>query len=78
MVGQWINEHCNRGANLRGDGKAAYKAFQKWCRDNGHGQPSKTTLTRRLGEVQVQQSPCRKYYTGIELNDEGCRASVSY
>lgn len=78
MVGQWINEHCNRVANLRCDGKAAYKAFQKWCRDNGHAQPSKTTLTRRLGEVQVQQTPCRKYYTGIELNDEGCRASVSY
>lgn len=78
MVGQWINEHCSRGANLRCDGRAGYKAFQKWCRDNGHGQPSKTTLTRRLGEVQVQQTPCRKYYTGIELNDEGCRASVSY
>jgi putative DNA primase/helicase len=78
MVGEWVGDHGRLGIELKCKSKDAYKAFQRWCRDNGHGQPSKTTLTRRLGGVQIKQSPCRNYYLGFELNAEGMKASVAF
>jgi putative DNA primase/helicase len=77
MVGEWISDHCTLGAELKCECTPAYKAFQRWCRDNGHGQPSKTTLTRRLNTANIKQNIGRKYYLGIDLNAAGMRASIA-
>lgn len=77
MVGEWISDHCTLGAELKCGCTTAYKAFQRWCRDNGHGQPSKTTLTRRLNTANIKQNIGRKYYLGFDLNAAGMRASIA-
>lgn len=76
ILGEWVNEHCNLDLQYRCKCTFAYKAFQRWCRDNGHGQPSKTTFTRRLGGLQIKQSSCRKFYVGFELNASGSSAAT--
>lgn len=78
MVGEWISDHCTLGAELKCECTPAYKAFQRWCRDNGHGQPSKTTLTRRLKTANINQILGRRCYQGFELNAEGVKASLAY
>jgi P4 family phage/plasmid primase-like protien len=75
MVGEWVVDHCLRASELKSKSTDAYRAFKRWCYENGHGQPSKTTLTRRLGASHIKQSPCRKYYLGIELNRDGVSAA---
>jgi putative DNA primase/helicase len=77
IIGDWINDHCKVGASLKMKKDEAYRAYQKWCIQNGHRSLAKQRFTRRLGERNYPLLPDKRTMGGLELNPDGAMAALS-
>lgn len=76
IIGEWKSEHCNVGPGCKCAKSDAYQAYRSWAQKNGHGVLSQKRFTRRLKGVDVQDSPDKRSFDGIELNQEGRLAAI--
>jgi phage/plasmid primase, P4 family, C-terminal domain len=77
IIGDWINDHCNLSASLKMRKDEAYRAYQKWCIQNGHHYVAKQRFTRKLGERHYPLLPDKRTIGGLELNPAGAMAAQS-
>lgn len=78
ILGEWIREHCTTGPGLRIKKGDAYRAYVKWCRENGHHPLAQQRFTRRLGDRKFPHLQDKRHIGGLALNQDGVAAAQSW
>lgn len=71
-LGEWFEEHLERGATFTVSKQDVYLAYSSWCKARGHHPLSANKLGRRLAERGIKNLD-RRSYTGVRLTGEWLR-----
>jgi P4 family phage/plasmid primase-like protien len=77
IIGEWIRDHCMTGPGRKTKKDGAYRAYVKWCSQNGHHPLANQRFTRRLGERNYPLLSDKRTIGGLELNQDGVMAAQS-
>ncbi|NPT46160.1 hypothetical protein GNZ12_33535 [Paraburkholderia sp. 1N] len=75
IISEWIRDHCTTGPGLKMKKDEAYRAYVKWCSQNGHRHLAQQRFTRRLGDRKHRLLPDKRTIGGLELNQDGAVAA---
>jgi putative DNA primase/helicase len=78
IMGEWLQDHCNISASGRTDKHSIYRAYQLWNRSRGLGQLAQRRFTKRLSDRGYKLDPGKRNILGLELNNEGRLASLTF
>lgn len=67
IIGEWILDRCNTGPNCSVQKPDLYRAYRRWCEDNGHSPCGQSKLTRRLNERGYHLQKDRRTVGGLNL-----------
>lgn len=68
VLGQWIDEKCELGADKEIGASFAYQDYREWAKFNGFSEMSSNAFGRRLKERFVRKSKNKgKWYIGLAL-----------
>ena len=67
IIGEWILDRCNTGPNCSVQKPDLYRAYRRWCEDNGHSPCGQSKLTRRLNERGYRLQKDRRTVGGLSL-----------
>lgn len=71
LLGEWLDEQCELGANNSHQISQCYSAYSHWARNRGNGVLAQSRLTRRLKDRGILRDPGKRNYVGIKLNELG-------
>lgn len=73
IVQVFVEDMCNRGADLKVSRPAFYRAFKQWSIENGHKLKSSTRVGQELGRLGIyaHKTMGEYVYDGIALTTEG-------
>ena len=75
IISEWIRDHCTTGPSLKVNKGEAYRAYVKWCSQNGHRHLAQQRFTRRLGDRKHRLLRDKRTIGGLELNQDGSTAA---
>ena len=70
ILGEWLHDACDLKAGAVTNKDTIYDSYRVWAARGGHGQLSKSKLTRRLRDRGVTVAADRRNYNGIQLKDQ--------
>ena len=72
LTGQFLADCCTVDPQGQAPGSELYKAFKKWCEENGHHASNSTRFGLSLAERFVKVKKAKgNYYQGLSLNQTG-------
>jgi putative DNA primase/helicase len=72
LVGQWIEQRCMLGVDLKMKGGTAYADYAAWCVEVGLNKLSEVNWSKRLQEKRIERyrSDGKTFYRGIGLKED--------
>ena len=80
MLGEFLEDCCEIGADKSASQKSAFWTYQIWARNNGTHPATQKSFTRQLGSRGVDtkrikaQGDTKRFYIGLALNEKAQRA----
>ncbi|BDD92414.1 hypothetical protein PanNE5_18540 [Pandoraea sp. NE5] len=75
IIGEWLGDHCDKGASMTVKKDQAYRAYHAWALKNGYRPLTKGRFTRRLRDKGFRPLPDKRTIGGLALNQEGTWAA---
>jgi putative DNA primase/helicase len=82
LLGEFLDDCCEKGAELEAPQKIVFSAYRHWCTQNGTKSPSQRSFTRQLGSRGIEtvrrkiNGEISRIYSGLCLT-ETARSKVS-